>query len=33
MLSTLHSAKGGESDAVILFGINSEDFPNWRDSK
>ena len=32
-LSTLHSAKGREFDAVILFGINAEDFPNWRDAK
>lgn len=32
-LSTLHSAKGREFDAAILFGINAEDFPNWRDAK
>lgn len=32
-LSTLHSAKGREFDAVILFGINAEDFPSWRDKK
>lgn len=32
-LSTLHSAKGREFDAVILFGINSDDIPNWRDKK
>ncbi|MDH4874420.1 ATP-dependent helicase [Pseudomonas sp. BN515] len=32
-LSTLHSAKGREFDAAILFGINSEDFPNWRDAQ
>jgi DNA helicase-2/ATP-dependent DNA helicase PcrA len=33
ILSTLHSAKGREFDAVILFGINSGDIPNWRDNK
>ncbi|GAO91700.1 hypothetical protein PSA5_03305 [Pseudomonas syringae pv. actinidiae] len=32
-LSTLHSAKGREFDVVILFGINAEDLPNWRDTK
>lgn len=32
-LSTLHSAKGREFDAAILFGINREDFPSWRDAK
>ena len=32
-LSTLHSAKGREFDAVILFGINDGDIPNWRDKK
>ncbi|WP_286790243.1 MULTISPECIES: ATP-dependent helicase [Pseudomonas] len=32
-LSTLHSAKGREFDAVILFGTNAKDFPNWRDMK
>lgn len=32
-LSTLHSAKGREFDAVILFGINNDDIPNWRDKK
>lgn len=32
-LSTLHSAKGREFDAVILFGINEGDLPNWRDLK
>ena len=30
-LSSLHSAKGREFDAVILFGINSSDIPSWRD--
>lgn len=33
ILSTLHSAKGREFDAVILFGINNDDIPNWRDNK
>lgn len=32
-LSTLHSAKGREFDAVILFGINNGDIPNWRDNQ
>jgi DNA helicase-2/ATP-dependent DNA helicase PcrA len=32
-LSTLHSAKGREFDAVILFGINNGDIPNWRDKR
>lgn len=32
-LSSLHSAKGREFDAVILFGINRSDIPNWRDNK
>jgi DNA helicase-2/ATP-dependent DNA helicase PcrA len=32
-MSTLHSAKGREFDAVIMFGINDGDFPNWRDKK
>jgi DNA helicase-2/ATP-dependent DNA helicase PcrA len=32
-LSTLHSAKGREFDAVILFGINDGDIPNWRDKR
>ncbi|MFT0182992.1 ATP-dependent helicase [Pseudomonas benzopyrenica] len=30
-LSTLHSAKGREFDAVIMFGINANDFPSRRD--
>lgn len=30
-LSTLHSAKGREFDAVIMFGINNSDIPNRRD--
>lgn len=32
-LSTLHSAKGREFDAVILFGMNDGDIPSWRDKK
>ena len=32
-LSTLHSAKGREFDAVVMFGINDGDIPNWRDRK
>ncbi|PAU61635.1 ATP-dependent helicase [Pseudomonas sp. PICF141] len=32
-LSTLHSAKGREFDAVILFGINNGDFPSKRDKQ
>ena len=31
-LSTLHSAKGREFDAVILYGMNSGDIPSKRDS-
>ncbi|MDF7788473.1 ATP-dependent helicase [Pantoea stewartii] len=31
-LSTLHSAKGREFDVAIMFGVNSYDFPNTRDS-
>lgn len=32
-LSTLHSAKGREFDAVILFGINDTDIPSARDKQ
>lgn len=32
-LSTLHSAKGREFDAVIMFGINDGDLPSPRDLK
>jgi DNA helicase-2/ATP-dependent DNA helicase PcrA len=32
-LSTLHSAKGREFDAVILFGINNGDIPDQRDNQ
>jgi DNA helicase II / ATP-dependent DNA helicase PcrA len=30
-LSTLHSAKGREFDAVVMFGINDSDMPSARD--
>ncbi|TAX46516.1 ATP-dependent helicase (plasmid) [Rhizobium leguminosarum] len=32
-LSTLHSAKGREFDAVIMYGVNASDFPSERDSR
>jgi len=32
-LSTLHSAKGREFDAVILFGMSDGELPDWRDLK
>jgi len=32
-LSTLHSAKGREFDAVILFGMNNSDIPSRRDKE
>ncbi|WP_222861700.1 ATP-dependent helicase [Oceaniovalibus sp. ACAM 378] len=32
-MSTLHSAKGREFDAVILFGMNDGDIPSARDKK
>ena len=32
-LSTLHSAKGREFDAVILYGMNASDIPSNRDRK
>lgn len=32
-LSTLHSAKGREFDAVVLYGVNHSDIPNGRDNK
>lgn len=32
-LSTLHSAKGREFDAVILYGMNAGDIPSNRDTK
>ena len=30
-LSTLHSAKGREFDAVVMYGVNASDFPSDRD--
>lgn len=30
-LTTMHSAKGREFDAVILYGVNASDLPNKRD--
>ncbi|WP_163614906.1 3'-5' exonuclease, partial [Klebsiella pneumoniae] len=32
-LSTLHSAKGREFDAVIMYGVNNTDFPSDRDKR
>ena len=32
-LSTLHSAKGREFDAAILYGMNADDIPSQRDRK
>jgi len=32
-LSTLHSAKGREFDAVILFAMNNDILPNWHEQK
>lgn len=32
-LSTLHSAKGREFDAVVMFGINAGDIPSQRDGR
>jgi ATP-dependent DNA helicase UvrD/PcrA len=32
-LSTLHSAKGREFDAVVMYGVNASDLPNERDKK
>jgi DNA helicase-2/ATP-dependent DNA helicase PcrA len=32
-LSTLHSAKGREFDAVIMYGINASDIPSERDRR
>lgn len=32
-LSTLHSAKGREFDAVILFGVSEGELPDWRDKR
>lgn len=33
ILSTLHSAKGREFDAVVLYGMNVDDMPSSRDKK
>jgi DNA helicase-2/ATP-dependent DNA helicase PcrA len=32
-LTTMHSAKGREFDAVILYGVNASDLPNDRDRR
>lgn len=32
-LSTFHSSKGREFDIVIVFGINNDIIPDWRDQK
>ena len=32
-LSTLHSAKGREFDAVIVYGVNASDIPSTRDKQ
>lgn len=32
-LTTFHSSKGREFDAVILFGVNNDVIPNWRDRR
>ncbi|WAK04456.1 ATP-dependent helicase [Methylobacter sp. YRD-M1] len=32
-LSTLHSAKGREFDVVILFAMNNDVIPSWRDQR
>lgn len=32
-LSTLHSAKGREFDVVIMFAMNADVLPNWRDKR
>jgi DNA helicase-2/ATP-dependent DNA helicase PcrA len=32
-LSTLHSAKGREFDAVVMYGVNASDIPSERDSR
>jgi len=32
-LSTLHSAKGREFDSVILFAMNNDVIPSWRDQQ
>jgi DNA helicase-2/ATP-dependent DNA helicase PcrA len=32
-LSTLHSAKGREFDAVVMYGVNASDIPSERDKR
>ncbi|MBN6820790.1 ATP-dependent helicase [Methylobacterium brachiatum] len=32
-LSTLHSVKGREFDAVVMYGVNARDFPSERDKR
>lgn len=32
-LTTFHSSKGREFDAVILFGVNNDVIPSWRDKQ
>ncbi|WP_271591843.1 ATP-dependent helicase [Bradyrhizobium sp. CCBAU 65884] len=32
-LTTLHSAKGREFDAVVMFGVNAADLPSYKDKK
>jgi DNA helicase II / ATP-dependent DNA helicase PcrA len=32
-LSTLHSVKGREFDAVVMYGVNASDLPSERDKK
>lgn len=32
-LSTLHSAKGREFDVAIMFGMNRDEMPTWRESQ
>lgn len=32
-LSTLHSAKDREFDAVVMYGVNASDFPSDRDKR
>ena len=32
-LTTFHSSKGREFDAVIIYGVNNNVIPSWRDKK
>jgi DNA helicase-2/ATP-dependent DNA helicase PcrA len=32
-LTTMHSAKGREFDAVVLYGVNASDLPSRRDKQ